>query len=253
MPSKKRRLTFDLDDVEKRSEETQRAILELNKALENCHIAEALNFLDPEEFLNFATVKCGYSFVQDLLLTLSAVPEECEPWRAELTRKLFMYSRGKMSLHNDEDSVVKAFLQYSSFKSEIYKQTECYNAVFSKCICNSLRNTTMPATIPRSFITAETDKFVPFAGCIAPPAKVCLLCDQELQKHNNPCVVTYYLPSGPLPFLKVELRCRTCGINYGIVKYGNSTEGYKHYDGVGVIEASDVVYIDRLVMQCSHH
>ena len=61
-------------------------------------------------------------------------------------------------------------------------------------------------------------------------------------------MVTYFLTSGTLPFLKVELRCLSCGVNCGIVKYGNNTDGYKHYDSPGVIEASDVVYIDRLVM-----
>ena len=97
-----------------------------------------------------------------------------------------------------------------------------------------------------SFITA-TDESLPFAGCIAPPTKICFVCDQEFQKHNNPYLVMCYLASGPLPFLKVELHCRTCEIKYGIVKHGNK-ERYKHYKNVGDIEASNVVYIGHLVM-----
>lgn len=92
-----------------------------------------------------------------------------------------MHSRGKMSLGNDEESIAKAFLQCSSFKSEIYKQTECYSVVFSKCLYH---NTTTNCS---SFVTA-TDEFILFAGCILPPTKACLVCDQELQKHNSLCV-----------------------------------------------------------------
>ena len=241
MPSKKRKLTFDFDNVEKRSEETQRIFLELNKALENCHISdnEALNFLDPEEFLNFAAIKCGYHFIQNLFLVLNAVPEESGPWRAEITRKLLLYSSGKTALTKDEESIVQTILQSSTFRDGIYKFAESYSQVFAKCLYHNRG---------KNAFYSKADEFPPFAGCIAPATKVCLVCNQELQKHNKPCLITYYLASGPLPFLKVELRCRTCEINYGIVKYGNSTDGYKHYDNLGVIEASDVVYIDRLVM-----
>lgn len=50
-------------------------IVELNKALENCHICEAPSLLDPEELLTFATIKFGYGLVQNLFLVLNSVPE----------------------------------------------------------------------------------------------------------------------------------------------------------------------------------
>lgn len=141
MPPKKRKLTFDLDDVEKRSEEMQRAILELYRALENCHVSKSLNFLDPEEFLNFATIKYGYRFVQDLLLVLSAVSEESGPWRAEITRKLLMNSRGKISLGNDKESIINLFCNVPCSKVTYINKPN----VTAKCFPNVYTTTPLQA------------------------------------------------------------------------------------------------------------
>lgn len=96
-----------------------------------------------------------------------------------------------------------------------------------------------------------------FSGCMPPICRLhnptyqsmSFLQWQFAEKQQTVCRVTYYLASGPLPFLKVELRCRMCKVNYGIVKHGNSDDGYQYYNShLGVVEASDAVYIDRLVM-----
>ena len=39
-----------------------------------------------------------------------------------------------------------------------------------------------------------------------------------------------------------------CDLNYGITKYGNKKEGYVYYRDLGVIEATYMVYVDRLLM-----
>ena len=79
-------------------------------------------------------------------------------------------------------------------------------------------------------------KYSLFTGCISPPTKSCFVCHGRLTKHNQLSLVTYYLPNGPLPFLKVELHCRICDLNYEITKYGNGKEGYVYYRDLGVIE-----------------
>ena len=61
-------------------------------------------------------------------------------------------------------------------------------------------------------------------------------------------MATYFTVSGAIPVKKVELRCRSCNMNYGITKYGSSESGYEYYPSLGTAEASDVAYIVRLLM-----
>ena len=49
---------------------------------------------------------------------------------------------------------------------------------------------------------------------LGPPVTTCLSCQAPLQSHHAPSVVTCYTLGGPLPAVKITLRCRDCGINY---------------------------------------
>lgn len=140
-------------------------------------------------------------------------------------------------LTREQEYVVKIISESSKYKHGLPRQEResHYNRVFSQIL----------ESYPDQSSQSSSGCF---AGCIAPPTKVCFSCNNELQKNNKPVRVTSYFASGPLPLLKVELRCRSCKVSYGIVKHGNTTEGYEYYGNLGVVEASDEVYIDQLVM-----
>lgn len=242
MPSKKRKLNFDLEDAEQKSDPEQglhSLRLELVNAIGACNLSE---LLDPEDLISFAAFKFGYSFIKNVISALSVIPDESGPWRPDLMKFLTSLLTENKRLNSEQECIVNAILQSSTRNNKLFGHGECYKQVFAQIV----ENTEPPATISP---TEQCDmKFPLFAGCIAPPTKSCLVCHNDLKKHNNPSPVTYYLPSGPLPFVKVELRCRACELNYGITKYGNTKEGYKYYSHLGIVEASDVVYIDRFVM-----
>ena len=82
MPSKKRKLNFDLDDYEVK----QGGILQICKMLDNFSIQEAEGFLDPEKILGLAAIKLGLGFVENVLSVISVIPEESGPWRQEISR-----------------------------------------------------------------------------------------------------------------------------------------------------------------------
>ena len=67
-----------------------------------------------------------------------------------------------------------------------------------------------------------------FGGCLAPPTAACYSCNGPLHKNNKPIMATYFTVSGAIPVKKVELRCRSCNVNYGITKYGSSESGYEY-------------------------
>lgn len=74
---------------------------------------------------------------------------------------------------------------------------------------------------------------------------ICISWHALLLVAINPAV----LASGPMSFIKVELRCRSCKLNYASSKWGNSSEGYEYYSTLNdTAKASDVVYIDSHVM-----
>ena len=70
MPSKKRKLSFDLDDYEAK----QGGILQICKMLDNFSIQEAKGFLDPEKILGLAVIKLGLGFVMNILSVISVIP-----------------------------------------------------------------------------------------------------------------------------------------------------------------------------------
>ena len=49
---------------------------------------------------------------------------------------------------------------------------------------------------------------------LGPPTEVCFKCSKMLQTHNQPTEILCFNLSGPLPALKITLRCTQCAINY---------------------------------------
>ena len=193
----------------------------------------------PEDVLIAATVlKYGFQFVQNILLIFEVVPENCGPWREEILMQLLLsMTEGKKNFNSELVPIVRSFMQ--TFRK---RTSECLTgptAVLSRVLRNnkSLEGDTHSLSSPVA------------AGCIAPPTNLCFVCGGSLHVNNKPTVVTLYHISGPLPFFKVELRCRACQINYSITKHGNNMHGYRYYDQLGIIEASNTVYIDRLLME----
>jgi len=135
--------------------------------------------------------------------------------------------------------VVYSLLRIENFSSNCQGHGEDYT------YCDQIYNR---ISVNNAVNTNPKRKYPIFAGCIAPPTASCVRCNGELTKHNSPTLVSFYRINSPLPFLKVELCCCTCGINYGISKFANAKEGYKYYICLGIVEASDMAYMDRLFM-----
>ena len=49
---------------------------------------------------------------------------------------------------------------------------------------------------------------------LGPPTEVCFKCSKMLQTHNQPTEILCFNLSGPIPALKITLRCTSCAINY---------------------------------------
>ena len=62
--------------------------------------------------------------------------------------------------------------------------------------------------------------------------------------------MTYFTYRGPVPAMKVDLRCRDCNLTFSYAQYGNSVDGFQHYEQLrSAAESSNVVYVERVVME----
>lgn len=99
---------------------------------------------------------------------------------------------------------------------------------------------------------------------IAPPVSTCIQSSCSLQNvpgrlyncrlithnihigslyvHNNEVDVTVFDVIGPIPGVKVSLRCRECSTNYNYNYYGNRTSKMNYARNSELIELSDVAY-----------
>ena len=81
---------------------------------------------------------------------------------------------------------------------------------------------------------------------LCPPVNNCLHCSKSLQIHHEPTIVTCYTWDGPIPAIKLTLRCKPCNLSYRYEQYGNSTDGYSYYsEPQPMVQASQVAYVDR--------
>ena len=55
---------------------------------------------------------------------------------------------------------------------------------------------------------------IPHLEFLGPPVANCYACDSQLSTHNPPVTVLCYEWNGPVPALKITLRCDKCGLNY---------------------------------------
>lgn len=230
MPSKKRKV-FDLDNLDVILGKTQQWVTELNDSVERCFTSGIdIDFLHEDVLIAITVMKFGFQFLQDTFLALEAVPENCGPWQKEILLQMLSSMRGSKNLSHQQEQIVYCLIKKMGKGANGYATFDVNNKIWCRVLSN--KKQTLSAI-----------------GCMAPPTKLCYFCSELLQKNNTPSVVTMFAPCGPMPFFKVELRCRSCKINYGITKFGNTTNGYKYYDHIGIIEASNMVYIDRLVME----
>ena len=122
---------------------------------------------------------------------------------------------------------------------ELMKAAEMVPALEKKLVCAE--------PIPSYILWEATTKFgVPTNMFLCPPLSNCIHCDASLQIHHEPTVVTCYTWDGPIPALKLTLRCKPCNLNYRYEQYGNSTDGYRYYSQTQpMVMASQVAYVDR--------
>lgn len=57
----------------------------------------------------------------------------------------------------------------------------------------------------------------PYTCFLSPPLDSCSVCTSILTTHNQPTVYICYTPDGPIPAIKITLRCKNCSINYRYV------------------------------------
>ena len=68
---------------------------------------------------------------------------------------------------------------------------------------------------PRDILWRATlESGIPHLAFLGPPVASCYACDGQLQTHNPPTSILCYELDGPIPALKITLRCGTCGLNY---------------------------------------
>ena len=242
MPPKKRK-RFDLDELEAEISATEELIATLDDCVERCFRSGIRLDTFPENILIAVTVlKYGLQFVQDILLAFEAVPDNCGPWREEIIIQMLNFmqrTEDGVPRNSERASIVHSFLKIFSKRKKAKGPREA-TRTFSRILSNENTSPEVDSALQTPLL---------FSGSIAPPTNLCLVCGGNLHVNNKPTMVTLYHIDGPLPFVKVELRCRSCQINYGIAKYGNIMHGYRYYDQLGIIEASNTVYIDRLLME----
>ena len=175
MPSKKRKLNFDLDDYEAK----QGGILQICKMLDNFSIQEAEGFLDPEKILGLAVIKLGLGFVMNVLSVISVIPEESGPWRQEIACSLLTLLTGTEKLTTEKENILKIMLDSSI--DHFFGLESNYNELFTKVIAGNLNADTecdvSTAAKGSHYATSAAARFLPFAGCITPPTKVCFFCN----------------------------------------------------------------------------
>lgn len=178
----KKQKLFNLDEIEREHEEVQYRRSELVTATERFGDLSSSVFsnLSTDIVMAIATIKFGLSFVQYMRTWSDVIPVECGPWREDIGFRLFKLIRASQEL-SSEESVLRFSLNHSDKHLDCL-QSKSYEHVFARML---QQNT--------------TDLIDVFAGCLSPQTHSCLVCLQPLQKYNNSCCITYYLPSGPLP------------------------------------------------------
>lgn len=96
-----------------------------------------------------------------------------------------------------------------------------------------------------------------FTRFIGPPTSICLqpTClskRRRLSIHNDPVNVTIFTLKGPVPSIKVTLRCHHCMTKYNYSMWGSKqSEGEQFYldEKRPLIEVSDTVYVERNIYQ----
>ena len=62
--------------------------------------------------------------------------------------------------------------------------------------------------------TFQSSAGIPHLAFLGPPVTNCCVCDNQLKTHNPPTNVLCFGFDGPIPALKITLRCGICGLNY---------------------------------------
>ena len=100
----------------------------------------------------------------------------------------------------------------------------------------------------RKMLSAGMEVDHPAITVISPPIESCFICSGKLTVHNKPSHVTIFDVDGPVPAMKVTLKCKHCKPNvmYGYAKYGNKITGYKYFRNEReFVEASNETYFSR--------
>ena len=190
MPPKKRKVNFDIEKVGREYEQIQQWFSKLKSSLDECCLSDAVDILSPDNILSLSGLKFGFRYVDNLMSILSVVPEEAGPWRSEVILLLLNTLQSPNELSAEQKDVA-ILLSQSIYKNGFPGYQQCYSEVFAHVLNSSRHLQSNQSNIA---------SLLPFAGCICPPTKTCLICHEELQKNNKPCIITYYLVNGPLPF-----------------------------------------------------
>ena len=102
---------------------------------------------------------------------------------------------------------------------------------------------------------------------IAPPVKICLLCNEKLSVSNYPTQIVVHTLTGPKIYSKYVLRCQRCrliekskfnplhenrrqAVFYHPDRFGNMQNGYMFYkQDIKYIKASNEVYLEKQLVE----
>ena len=96
----------------------------------------------------------------------------------------------------------------------------------------------MKQSLTITYGSSQKTEDVTYNKFLSPPVSICISCDKALTIWNNPSKAKLF-----------TLECRECAHVYGVCNYTNKsgTRFYQH--DVGIIEISDVSYMDPLLYQ----
>ena len=125
MPPKKRKLNFDFEELSRRYEETIGWFAKIESSLEDCCLSDAAEFLTPDKILLLAGLKFGFRYLENLMSTLSVVPEEAGPWRSDVILTLLTTLQSPQEFSSEQKNLA-VFISKSIFKDGFPGHQQCH-------------------------------------------------------------------------------------------------------------------------------
>ena len=205
---KKRRLSIALHTLSKAEPLSKRSLEDgledstteedPNDGFEGRHLYKQLEIRqqleDTREDIRLAIPSCSqFSELEMVLIAqaLNLVPTSFLSWRLHYVGNIVSYCMDKMYAAEEICSLAKRAIEAFSDNIQFLQIPKM------ELLCK---------------VTLATQ--VPHTAFLGPPTTSCLVCSRNLSIHNDPSTVVLFGLHGPMPALKITLRCDTCMLNY---------------------------------------